>query len=115
MGKPVSHMLLIFVRFAFTPRLIPADETPAAVFAMFQGLGLVAKFRISRETLARFVLVRRLLAIEKQKREREHQFGRQMGGNGATTSPLGLSLSFVCASTSSRQNSHQDIFKTCYN
>ena len=49
----------IFYRFSFTPRrLIPSDETPAAIFGMFQELGLISKFRISRETLARFVLVR---------------------------------------------------------
>ncbi|KAF4517970.1 hypothetical protein B566_EDAN005337 [Ephemera danica] len=43
--------------FSSAPRHIPDDDTPGVVIAMFDDLGLLQKWRISREGLARFVLL----------------------------------------------------------
>ncbi|XP_046331739.1 cGMP-dependent 3',5'-cyclic phosphodiesterase-like isoform X1 [Haliotis rufescens] len=47
----------IFDKFCYAPRTIPEADTPVACLSMFEDLGLIAKFRIRKDTLARFVLM----------------------------------------------------------
>ncbi|OWF46276.1 cGMP-dependent 3',5'-cyclic phosphodiesterase-like isoform X4 [Mizuhopecten yessoensis] len=46
-----------FDKFSFPPRMIPEDDTEMACLTMFEDLGFITKFRIRRDTLARFVLM----------------------------------------------------------
>nr|CAD7448724.1 unnamed protein product [Timema bartmani] len=45
-----------FNEFSFSPRVILEADTPRHVYKMFHNLGLIHKFRINKETLARFIL-----------------------------------------------------------
>ncbi|XP_067663300.1 cGMP-dependent 3',5'-cyclic phosphodiesterase-like isoform X2 [Haliotis asinina] len=47
----------IFDKFHYAPRTIPEADTPVACLSMFEDLGLITKFRIKKDTLARFVLM----------------------------------------------------------
>ncbi|XP_052794219.1 cGMP-dependent 3',5'-cyclic phosphodiesterase-like isoform X4 [Mya arenaria] len=46
-----------FVQFSYAPRLLPEDRTPLACLAMFEDLNLLTRWRIRRETIARFILM----------------------------------------------------------
>ncbi|XP_022254452.1 cGMP-dependent 3',5'-cyclic phosphodiesterase-like isoform X2 [Limulus polyphemus] len=46
-----------FCKFYYTPRFVPEAETPLAVLCMFDDLGMIARWRIRRETLSRFILM----------------------------------------------------------
>lgn len=51
-----KHEVPNFGRFSFTPRRILLKETPCFVVKMMQELGFIEKFRIKKDTLARFIL-----------------------------------------------------------
>ncbi|XP_071546551.1 cGMP-dependent 3',5'-cyclic phosphodiesterase-like [Panulirus ornatus] len=46
-----------FCSFRYFPRLLPESRTPLAVVSMMESLGMINKFRLSRESLARFTLM----------------------------------------------------------
>jgi len=46
-----------FSKFCFTPRTIPVDDSTVAMFSIFEDLGMINKWRISRDSLARFLLM----------------------------------------------------------
>ncbi|GAB6033257.1 cGMP-dependent 3',5'-cyclic phosphodiesterase [Chamberlinius hualienensis] len=46
-----------FQTYAFLPRSIEDSQSPLAVVAMFEDLGMMNKCRVGRETLARFILM----------------------------------------------------------
>jgi len=46
-----------FTRFEFNPRRIPIPDSARAVFSMFKSLGLIHRWRIPEEILARFILM----------------------------------------------------------
>ncbi|XP_060080047.1 uncharacterized protein LOC132559446, partial [Ylistrum balloti] len=54
---PPSFWHKDFDKFSFPPRTIPEDDTEKACLTMFEDLGFISKFRIKRDTLARFVLM----------------------------------------------------------
>jgi len=54
----------VFIRFSFLPRNVQIEDIPGVIQAMFKDLGLLKKFRIEREVLARFILVPLLTLIE---------------------------------------------------
>ncbi|XP_069130553.1 uncharacterized protein [Argopecten irradians] len=54
---PPSFWHKDFDKFSFPPRMIPEDDTEKACLTMFEDLGFISKFRIKRDTLARFVLM----------------------------------------------------------
>ncbi|XP_076333643.1 cGMP-dependent 3',5'-cyclic phosphodiesterase-like isoform X2 [Tachypleus tridentatus] len=46
-----------FSKFIYTPRSLPTSDTALAVMSMFDSLGMMARWRVRKETLARFVLM----------------------------------------------------------
>merc|ERR1719233_1221292 len=46
-----------FNKFSFIPRMIPVPDSTAAMFSMFCDLGLVTRWRVPRDCLARFILM----------------------------------------------------------
>ncbi|XP_066977426.1 cGMP-dependent 3',5'-cyclic phosphodiesterase-like isoform X2 [Macrobrachium rosenbergii] len=46
-----------FCSFRYFPRQLPESRTPSAVISMMENLGMIQKFRISRDCLARFILM----------------------------------------------------------
>ena len=48
---------LDFSKFHFCPRIIPDRDSVGAMFLMFSELGMVSRWRIARDSLARFILL----------------------------------------------------------
>ncbi|XP_022238253.1 cGMP-dependent 3',5'-cyclic phosphodiesterase-like [Limulus polyphemus] len=46
-----------FTKFAYTPRLLAESDSCLAVMSMFKNLGMMTRWRIRKETLARFILM----------------------------------------------------------
>ena len=46
-----------FSKFHFSPRTIPDRDSVGAMFLMFSELGMVSRWRIARDSLARFILL----------------------------------------------------------
>ncbi|XP_076330404.1 cGMP-dependent 3',5'-cyclic phosphodiesterase-like isoform X2 [Tachypleus tridentatus] len=46
-----------FTKFTYTPRSLAESDSCLAVMSMFKSLGMISRWRISKETLARFVLM----------------------------------------------------------
>jgi len=46
-----------FNLFKFTPRMIPLNDSTSAMFSIFSDLGMLQKWRIPRDSLARFILM----------------------------------------------------------
>ncbi|XP_071126265.1 cGMP-dependent 3',5'-cyclic phosphodiesterase-like isoform X7 [Mytilus edulis] len=54
---PPSHWHPNFSKFNYPPREVPEDETPLCCLSMFEDLGFISRWRIKRDTLARFILM----------------------------------------------------------
>jgi len=54
---PMTNKWNDFASFKFTPRSIPLYESIAATFYIFEELGMLQRWRVSRESLARFLLM----------------------------------------------------------
>ena len=46
-----------FNKFSFIPRIIPVRDSTAAMFSLFSELGMVTRWRVARDCLARFILM----------------------------------------------------------
>ncbi|UYV60750.1 PDE2A [Cordylochernes scorpioides] len=54
---PMDYFHREFDTFSFTPRSIPDNLTPLAVMFMFEDLGFISRFQLSKSTLAKFILM----------------------------------------------------------
>ncbi|XP_063415105.1 cGMP-dependent 3',5'-cyclic phosphodiesterase-like isoform X7 [Mytilus trossulus] len=54
---PPSHWHANFSKFNYPPREVPEDDTPLCCLSMFEDLGFISRWRIKRDTLARFILM----------------------------------------------------------
>ncbi|XP_077518864.1 cGMP-dependent 3',5'-cyclic phosphodiesterase-like isoform X3 [Amblyomma americanum] len=54
---PLTSFSPDFAKFSFTPRIIPERTTLVVVIAMFEDLGFISRFKIPRDSLAKFVLM----------------------------------------------------------
>ncbi|XP_052077057.1 cGMP-dependent 3',5'-cyclic phosphodiesterase-like isoform X3 [Mytilus californianus] len=54
---PPSHWHPNFSKFNYPPREVPEDDTPLCCLSMFEDLGFISRWRIKRDTLARFILM----------------------------------------------------------
>lgn len=56
LGFPLSQYP-DFARFRFTPRSIPVHDSTVAMFSIFSQLGMLQRWRVSRDSLSRFLLM----------------------------------------------------------
>lgn len=54
---PPSYWHQDFMKFHYPPREIPENDTALACLTMFEDLGFISRWRIKRDTLARFMLM----------------------------------------------------------
>lgn len=54
---PVTYWSKDFGQFNFPPREVPEHETHMCCLSMFEDLGFISRWRIKRDTLARFILM----------------------------------------------------------
>ena len=55
--QPMQALFPEFDKFSFCPRTIPDSDTVMAMLGMFEDLGMISRWRIARDSLARFVLL----------------------------------------------------------
>ena len=55
--QPMQGLFPEFDKFSFCPRTIPDSDSVMAMLGMFEDLGMISRWRIARDSLARFVLL----------------------------------------------------------
>jgi len=55
--QSIRNIFPEFDKFSFCPRTISDNDSVIAMFGMFEDLGMISRFRIARDSLARFILL----------------------------------------------------------